>query len=454
MTLDATLPETPLMKNPERAAWGVLLVSFAVSCLMCMLSTIAVYIFLFQSTVPMVASAQPSRGVIGVTTTDLSRQLVDFSRSLSPGNTTNPADPSSQGVVAIRDPHNDNQLVVMLSLQGDSSSVALRRAERPRFEWGNAHYQVEFTGVRGDIDILIADNISREIAVDLVTVQGVRIKLRNGGRYALLATDSAVSLINHNGEAVLIPATQDIGWAVGQGNGIRIENNATEPAPLEPFINLLDNPLFEQVGGTDLIPLNWACRPGVLNAPSSRFMTGHQDGHAMIQFVRGDGAQTNGETSCQQGLQRGEAWRDVSGYDYLAIRTTFFIGHQSLSTCGERASECPLMIRLGYITANGEPRELIYGFYGYLDGSREYPTQCDTCIQPHILVRNQTWYTYESENILAILPEDEKPSAITFVRFYASGHEYDVRVSEVSLLAQTISRPDADTITEADLSDS
>jgi hypothetical protein len=174
----------------------------------------------------------------------------------------------------------------------------------------------------------------------------------------------------------------------------------------------------------------------VLNAPSSKFFGARQDGRSIIDFVRGEGATTNGETTCLQGRPSGEAWRDVQQYDYLALRATFYIAHQSLSACGFRGSECPLMLRVEYVTDSGEQRELIYGFYAYFDPQSPWPKQCDTCSQPHILVKMQSWYTFQTDNILAILPQEDHPAAITSLRFYASGHEYDLRVAEISLLAQ------------------
>ena len=50
----------------------------------------------------------------------------------------------------------------------------------------------------------------------------------------------------------------------------------------------------------------------------------------------------------------------------------------------------------------------------------------------------QSWYTYDSGNLLSLFPGEPERQirSIVGVWFYASGHEYDVQVSEVSLLAQ------------------
>jgi hypothetical protein len=444
--------EEPQVRNPSRAAWGVLLISFAIFCALCVLSTVSTYAFFFQSTLPMTTVAQPSRGAIGVIGADLNRQLVDNPRQISLGNTVSPADPLSQGLVSFRDPHSDNMLIAMVTLFGDSSAATVRQSARPRFEWSNSGYRIDLIGARGTLDVVIASAL-RDIIVDVQTAQGGRVKLRNEGRYTLEITDNTLRVTNHRGEAVLIPGQQEVGYAVAAGTSSALESGQNQPRAVALPVNLIENASFDQVlqnEGSDPLPLNWACRPGVLNAPSSRFFGARQDGRAIIDFVRGDGATTNGETTCLQGRPSGEAWRDLTAYDYLALRATFYIAHQSLSACGFRGSECPLMLRVEYLTESGDSgelvsRELIYGFYAYFDPQSPWPKQCDTCSQPHILVKMQSWYTFQTENILAILPEDEHPVAITSLRFYASGHEYDVRVAEVSLLAQqsTLSVTDA-----------
>lgn len=433
--------DVPAMQNPERAAWGVMLVAFAIFCTLCILSTVSVYAFFFQSTVPMNAVAQPSRGVIGVIGTDFTRQLVDTPRQISTGNIISPADTSSQGVIAFRDQYRDNLLIAMVTLDGDRSSVNISASHRPRFDWGNATYEINLSDVRGQVDVVVSPDIERDVEINLLTRQGTRLLINSGGRYSIDSGENTVSAANFNGQMIFIPERQDVGYIVGGGTALRIEEGDERPTTEQTWVNLVDNSSFEAVlenSESERIPLNWACRPGVLNQPSSKFLSDHQDGRTTIQFIRGEGATTNGETVCQQGQPPGEVWRDVTGYDYLALRTTFYVAHQSLSLCGVRGSECPLMIRIEYLTADGETRELIYGFYAYFDPMSTWPARCDTCSQPHVLVKMQTWYTYETENIFAILPEDEQPVAISSIRFYASGHEYDLRVSEMSLLARPI----------------
>ncbi|HQA68852.1 MAG TPA: hypothetical protein PK801_11045, partial [Aggregatilineales bacterium] len=117
------------------------------------------------------------------------------------------------------------------------------------------------------------------------------------------------------------------------------------------------------------------------------------------------------------------------------LRGTFYVDEQSLSTCGQLGSECPMMMRMTYIDEQGVEREYIQGFYAYHDPSLDYPLTCDSCRAEHERISLQSWYTFRSGNLLTVLPAEQKPAIIQQVRFYASGHAYRVYVSEIELLA-------------------
>ena len=85
----------------------------------------------------------------------------------------------------------------------------------------------------------------------------------------------------------------------------------------------------------------------------------------------------------------------------------------------------------------GVEREWIQGFFSQHDAQRQYPTACVTCpqiYQPHQFINEQAWYTFETGNLFDLLIPAERPAYISRFEFYASGHEYDVFVSEVVLL--------------------
>jgi hypothetical protein len=139
----------------------------------------------------------------------------------------------------------------------------------------------------------------------------------------------------------------------------------------------------------------------------------------------------------------GQAGVEISEdiYDFLALRATFYVDFQSLAGCGTRGSECPLMLRMDYIDVEGEARQWFHGFYAREEG--DYPVRCSTCSQDHDQLNEKAWYTYESPNLLSFFkPEPDEafvpdltPRTIVALWIYASGHQYDVWIDEVALIA-------------------
>ena len=77
--------------------------------------------------------------------------------------------------------------------------------------------------------------------------------------------------------------------------------------------------------------------------------------------------------------------------------------------------------------------------FNEFDAQNPAPLVCQTCgeFYEHRPVAKQIWYTYESGNLFSRLIEEKRPSRILEVYFYASGHRYDVFVSEMSLFVGT-----------------
>jgi hypothetical protein len=436
----------------------VLLVAFAAFCATCILSTLAVYAFFFQSTVPMLVTAQPARGTFGFTGPDFRETLVrDRPETMSVGNAVRPTEAQSQIVVTVRDPNHRDQVVAMLTLKGNGSSAVLRSAFSPRFDWGNARYQLIFD-VSGDVEVLIGRGLNRDISLDVFTVDGSRVNFGKPGRYALAAAPTFTTVTNFQGEAVLIPAGEVVGWPVAEGAGSLTSGPDGAVTALELPRQLLSNTtLAVDVMPTDeanpepvIAPTAWGCDHinDLPETPIGRFYSFVQDGRSVLQLVRSGGAANHGETFCRQGMRRGAVWHDLTAYNYLALKTTFMIRDQSvetLSACGSAATECPLMVIIDYITEdylaradepNAQPPQLVFGFYAEFDPTRDNLLRCSACHQDHIFVQRGSWYTYESGNLFDLFVEsDARPLAISQIKFYASGHEYDVRMGEIALLA-------------------
>jgi len=179
------------------------------------------------------------------------------------------------------------------------------------------------------------------------------------------------------------------------------------------------------------LPARWGCTNIQDNTPRGDYLVQFGDGRSSIRLVRAEDASSHGETRCKQFFPEPGIY--LEGYSYLELTTTFFINFQSLSECGVEGSECPLMLLMEYVDVNGNEVQWYQGFYYRDDLQIDYPLRCSSCSQDHQKINEKVWYTFETGNLFASLPADQRPAYIENIEFYASGHQYDVFVSEIAL---------------------
>lgn len=431
--------------DPIRLSWGILLTSFAIFCTICITSVLIGHFFFFQSSVSLDATLYVGKGTVSIRIGN-DRELAESRfRNLTPETTirTDSTDLWSQATINFKDP-NYEQLIATLSIKGNTT-VRLEDAVRPRFNWTASDYIITLSDVTGEIDILIPDGLNRKILVTILTPNGVEIRLLQSGRYVIDASLSEVSVINRRGQAAII-TTNRSAESVGEGERASISDEKTTisrtSAPLELVENSTLNTLIPyQDGSAQIIndpPFEWTCTNGPANSlPRGNYYQDiAPDGRASLHFKRLNGATSNGYTRCSQTFSQG---LDVTQYEYLALQAVLYINYQSLTGCGVEGSECPLMLYVDYTDDNGVNRRWFHGVYARpLPSSSSWKRICDDCVQEHILIYEKTWYIYNSGNWLNLFVEDRRPAKINAIHFYAEGHEYDVFVDEVAILARPI----------------
>lgn len=437
-------PDTPipLTNRLEWIAWLVMLASFLTFCTLVTLGGVGLYQFLFASTVPMEVTVQASRGTLGITGADLREAIAQGAQELTVGSRIRPSDLDSQGELIVRDPYSDNRFVVGVNLSGVTSSVTLRAANRPRFTWGTTGYQLDLGNVSGRLELWVAGDLDQLIQFELATPQHASLVVTAPGRYRVDVREGEIFVESDGGPVVLFPPGGRPALTVASTSVYNLANN--DLRAVSPPRELVQNSDFAPSANLPSIPGAWGCNhlSADPNAPQQGVYNLTQwDGRNVFTMQRGGGAQSSSETGCRQGLQSDQVWHDISTANTLSLQTTFSIASQSLASCGYLGSECPLMVRLDYLRSDPETGELVkgelvYGFYTLPDFSGLYPPTCTTCRQSHIRVQPNAWYSFDSGNILAGFEPEDRPVAISGLRFYASGHEYDVRVSRMALLAE------------------
>jgi hypothetical protein len=433
----------PPRLQTQQIAWGVLLIAFAVFCVVCLISGLGIQYFLFESSVPMPAMLVVSRGTAILTEADMVRQAELRGRELWNSALVS-TDSQSQAMLSFLDRHRNDMLVASITLRSNSS-LDLDKVSRPRFEWSSDEYHIDLGDIYGEFEITIPENLGREIRLVLDTQRDALVYLTKSGRYAVNATDTEVIVSNFSGEALLITPDR-IGQTIEPGQRGAFYYDTQQLTSLAGYTDLLGS---EGLGeDTVLEAANvasggsfqaWRCTH-VQNVPTDPLGSyGFEivDGRWALRLLRGGGTTSHADTSCTKSFTwMGQDGLDVSGYDYLALRTTFKIMSHSLSVCGTQGSECPLMLRMDYVPQSGGAAvSWIHGFYSFILPGTNNPPRCDSCPEVHDIIRDNAWYSYDTGNLMVLLPQQLRPRSILNLRFYASGHEYDVYMSDIALLA-------------------
>ncbi len=430
-------PNTRRIK-PEQLAWGVMLLSFAVFCVIVIFLILSIQYFLFHSPVPMQSTLDVARGTATVIGSDLIEQAVHGKRDVSDGGVIT-TDVQSQATISFTDPRQSDRLVAAITVK-NGSSLNLRQVSRPRFDWSNDPYWIDFSDAYGEFDVFVPDNLGRPILISLDTTLGPSARLTASGRYTVVAAGAQVQVMDYSGEAVLMGEDSNQPLSGGQSASVAPD---TDPFSLTPtLVNLLGDTTFSANNVLDynatadqVRSFVWRCNSvQPQGEPAGTFDLAVEDGRPALHFFRDEGAELHGATLCVQGLGSGTNGLDVSTYHHLSIRAAFKVESQSLSACGIDGSECPLMLRMDYKASDGSVVTWYHGFYAFVDPLRSFPLICNSCSEQHEPINPGVWYTYESPNLFESFAPGRIPTSILNLQFYASGHQYDVYVREVALL--------------------
>lgn len=418
----------------ERLAWTAMVASFLVFCSLITSAFLGTYSFFFQSSSPMETVVSVARGTAILS--DFSERPLRSTDTIASWPSTVSTDSQSQSVLTFYATGDIRRILATITLKNDSQ-LTLMNAQRPRFEWNDGHYRVDIRGFVGEMDIFINPLVAHLSRFEVQSPQGVTVLLDTAGRYEIRSTDDQVVLSVHEGQAVLLSANLQHNRLVTAEQEAVAFMGQFEPIVRPTHINLLDNGLFSfriPVGfDENTLPGRWGCLDTQNTLPRGYHQAESWDGRHVLHLWRGEDAKSHGQTGCYQPF--GGMGYDVTEYTHIELRTTFLIEHQSLYDCGTDGSECPMMLLMRYTDVNGREARLDRGFFINSNPQLELPPRCISCDQDHQLINPNVWYTFETGNLLTLLPDDERPAYINEIRFYGSGHEYDVHVGEVMLLA-------------------
>ncbi|MCY3719056.1 MAG: hypothetical protein OXG07_05795 [Anaerolineaceae bacterium] len=456
-TASSGVREEAQQANPQILAWSILLLSFALFCLLFASLLVTAENFLFQSSLPMEVILNVGRGTVSVSDLANPAEQVGINGSAIPDGVIVRTDPQSQGTISFIDgDEGEERLLATLTLQRDSR-VTLLGAQSPRFPWSRRGHEIALQDVIGEMNLTISDFAGQDMRVYGRTPGRAWLQMSGPGTYTIEGASEELRLFNHDGQVRLESADglQSRVVLPGAQGAVLYESPRVEIRP--GYVNLLKDEDFAQLqpGTSTSESAAWACDHGPSDSPPGAHEILNAFGLESLRFLRDGGVTTHGENFCVQ--QFGQRGLDLKEFDldYLSIRASFFVEHASLGSCGTHGSECPLMLRMDYLSQEylesqqgrqpgetgvravppgGDAIQWRHGFFTHT--REEWPMRCDTCIQDHELIHEKSWYVYESPNLLTLFSPDPPPEIIVGVWVYASGHEYDVRVRDVALLAK------------------
>jgi hypothetical protein len=186
------------------------------------------------------------------------------------------------------------------------------------------------------------------------------------------------------------------------------------------------SPVNETSGRQGVFQLAYECQPPALpgTCDPDNLLTS-------AWFFRSGGQTKNFTTGVLQHFGRDGQGVDISEYRSLTFSLWMRISHQLPKLTGDQGSECPVMVR--FLTKANNPtdaeEERVICFY-INDDPSQTPEQ-DSAITYYQVPRDE-WHYFEID----LRAEEWLPHAryLWYLSIYANGHEYDSRVTGVSLI--------------------
>jgi len=398
-----------LRKNPERLAWIILSIAFAIFCLLVLSIPLGIRWYVINATQVHKTSLAAVRGTVVVQEPDAvgPMAVIATKDDVSEGSTIT-TDATSQAFLEFFE---DSTLHLY-----NETQVAILKTQSPRFGLSSKPNTIVLEVTRGRVRIGVAPSMESPLNFQVQSPDAA-VELQEDGSYSVEVSSEELHLTVRDGRAKVIARGKIVELGRGERTTVGIGGEPLGPLPAER--NLIVNGDFREP-----LEKGWA-RYDERDDPdeaSGRMEIVTSGARQAVLFQRLGGNIYRGETGIIQTIDK-----DVRDYGVLELRLSVMLLYQSLSGGGILHSEYPIIVRLDYKDAYGNPDHWVQGFY--YENPANYPI-----INGMEIPRN-VWYSYESGNLMEILG-DVKPAHLTSIKIYASGHDYQSMVTEVELLAE------------------
>ncbi len=420
-----------MRENPERLAWFVLLTSFFICVGLAVAIPLGIrhYIYYSQVNQPVRVEVQQPPLSITLAGRGLPLSVSDAYEDVLEGSIIQTG--AAVGRLVTYFPQQDDQgnRIVAVTIQlYENTRVVFDSARSPRFPLSSLPHTVSVEVLKGRVRISVSEETDRPTVVRLRTDHA--LVTLSEGTYWVTTAPSETEVTVRYGQAQIQSIAGEQVLSLDRSERAIVETRRIV-GPLPSARDLIQN-------GDFTLPLeeSWEGYNRDIQIP------GEPEGEITLTEV-------NGRTSVlitRQGmghLETGitqEINADIRDFSSLQLHVLLNVIEHNVPVCGSLGSECPIMVRIDYRDTDGNDQQWLQGFYALPDSATPgNPSFCVTCNirNEHIQVPANTWYSYDSENLIPTLSQDgQGPTLIKSITIYASGHSYQSAIAEVELIGQ------------------
>ncbi len=399
-----------LRKNPERLAWIVLSISFAIFCSLAVGIPLGIRWYLINATQVHKTSLAAIGGTVIVEepNANVPFAVTDTKDDVVEGSTIK-TDATSQAFVEFFE-HSTLHLY-------NKTQVIIHKTQSPKFALSSKPNLIALEVLGGRVRIGVAPSTHSSLDFQVQTPHAV-VELREDGSYSLEVSTEELHLTVRDGYARVMAMGKVVELGRGERTIVEIGREPVGPLPAER--DLIVNGDFKQPLAVGWKAYHEQIDPKEVSGKAEIITFGDRQA---VRFWRMGKARNHAETGILQVINK-----DVRDFTFLQLQLSVRLLDQSLPGGGTLSSEFPIIVRIDYKDINGNDNFWTHGFY-FKDPIEGWPIINGEKIPRYV------WYPYESPNLMEEL-RDVKPAFIKSIRIYASGHDYQSMVSQVQLLAK------------------
>lgn len=412
-------------QNPVGVAWMIMLIFFSACALFAISAPLAVRGYALYSTDRRSLELNVIAGTVLVNSTGSTAQARDSQAvvaraAVSEGQRV-ATDERSSAIVTFYADEAAQESLATITLYTNASFL-IAKARVPRFEYSAEPDRLTLYLEHGRIRVSPSRRTQRPVDVVIETPHGIAHLA--DGNYSVEVRNEETQVTTRGGEATVIAAGQTIVLPAGERTRIVANQPPGPPSPVEQDI-LTNGSFADGFDGWNVVSIVDVRADAQVEFGVGSVKVITRDGRQAALFARNGREGVHAETEIRQEL-------NLDVRDYESLNLTFYVQlvYQSLQGAGMQSSEFPLAVQISYTDIYDVERLWTSGFYYLdLDPSRPWPLRNVQKIPRGV------WYAYESSNLLELLQETQ-PARLNWIRFYASGYNYESLVSEAELLVR------------------